>query len=152
MEISDRLDVQLATVEAGAQCHLYRQLITIRLRFREEFSGGSLVPFGNTPVFGKPLAMGARGIGTEAGDCGEQANPVASVRIASVEIMLGQGADKPVPSKDQGERFQYGAFPRTIRPHEHRLALTELDHRAFHPAEVLNSKLPNPHVPSPPVL
>jgi hypothetical protein len=32
------------------------------------------------------------------------------------------------------------------------LALTELDHRAFHPAEVLNSKLPNPHVPSPPVL
>jgi hypothetical protein len=62
--------------------------------------------------------------------------------------VLGQRADKPISAKDQGERFQYGAFACAIGSDKYRLPFAELDQRTLDSAEILDAKLSNPHIPS----
>src|SRR5712692_10120838 len=91
-----------------------------------------------------------RNVRAESCDRCNEPNPILGFRVASKEIVLGEGPDETVTAKQQSKRFEDRTLAGPVRSDEHSLPLAQMDVSTLYPSKVLDAKLPNPHVPSVP--
>src|SRR5256885_13720955 len=103
-------------------------------------------PFGDAATFREPLTMVHRDVGAESCDRRDEPNSVPGFRVASKEIVFGEGPDETVTAKQQSKRFEDCTLAGPVRSDEHRLPLAEMDVSTLYPSKVLDAKLPNPHI------